>query len=169
MNTLRYVRFLVGLGVLAGLAALSGCSGPSSYGGMGYNTGGSTGGTPGGSGATGYTISGTITLTNLSATGYAYVTAAFASYPYSTYVLVPMAISGVQTVTYSVGGLPAGTYSVTLAVSSPNAAVSGSYQVNAGSAVSDPPASAGTGPYTWTMTISGLSVSANVQLDAAMN
>jgi len=164
MNNLRYVQFLAGLAVLAGLAALSGCIGPSSYGGMGYTN---TGGT-GSSGGTGNTISGTIALTNLGATGYAYVTATIASYPYSTYVLVPVAISGVQTMTYSVGGLPAGTYSVKLAVSSPNAAVSGSYQVNAGPAVSDPPASAGSGPYTWTMTINSLSVSANVQLDAAM-
>ena len=156
------MRFLAGLAVLAGLVALSGCNAPYSY--PGYNnTGGS------GTGGSGDTISGTIVLTNLSATGYAYVTATVSSYPYSTSVLVPIAMSGVQTMTFSVGGLPPGTYSVTLVVYSPNASVSGSYQVNAGSAVPDPPARTGTGPYAWTMTIGSLAVNANVQLDAAMN
>ena len=161
MKTLRYVRFLGVLAAVAGLAALNGCSAPYGYGTMGgYNNN---------AGGMGATISGTITLTNLNATGYAYVTATIASYPYSTSVLVPAAVAGVQTLTYSVGGLPAGTYTVTLAVGSPNAGVSGSYQVNGGSAVSYPPARTGAGPYTWTMTVSSLSVSANVQLDAAMN
>jgi len=161
MKSLRNARFLAGLFVLAGLAAaLSGCSGPYSYGGMGYNNNG---------GGTGNTISGTITLTNLSATGYAYVTAAMASYPYSTSVSEPP-VSATQTLSYSVANLPSGTYSVTVAITTTKASpTSGSctYTVDAGSPVADLPAV--TGAYTWTMTVSSLPVNANVQLDAAMN
>ena len=89
MKSFRAMRALV---VLAALAALAGCNGLYNY----YNNGGTD------------TLSGTLTLTGLGATGYAYVTATLMSYPYSTSVLEPSGPSGTQTSDLPVvtGGLP---------------------------------------------------------------
>lgn len=153
MKRLRSIRILV---FLAGLAVTA-CNGVYSP----YTTYG---------GGTGKTMSGTLTLTGLSATGYAYVTATMASYPYTTTVLEP-AISATQTLSYSVANLPSGTYSVTVTITTTKPTpTSGSctYTVNAGTPVADLPSASGAGPYTWTMTIGSLPVSANTQLDVAM-
>jgi hypothetical protein len=165
MNSFRAVKvpavFAV-FAILAILAVLSACNGvytPYNYG--GNNNGGMSGSV--------YTLSGTVTLTNLAATGYAYVTATAAGYPYSAAVLEPAAASGVQSFTYSVTGLPAATYTVTVAVMTPSATPSSTlctWTLNSGSAVLDSPSV--TGAYTWTMTVGSVSVTSNATLDVAM-
>ncbi len=151
--------------LLAAVAVHAACSGVynSGYTYPGGNTGG---GNPGG---TLYTLSGTVTLTGLAATGYAYVTASVGAYPYSTGVLEPTAVAGVQSFTYSVPNLPAATYSVTVAVMTPAATPSATlctYALNGGAAVQDPPAV--TGAYTWTMTVSSVAIASSTTLDVSM-
>lgn len=153
------------LTLLATVAVLAACSGVYN---SGYTyPGGTTGG--GSPGSTLSTLSGTVTLTGLGATGYAYVTASVGAYPYSTSVLEPTAVSGVQSFTYSVPNLPAATYSVTVAVMTPAATPSATlctYALDSGAAVQDTPAVTGT--YTWTMTVSSVSIASSTTLDVSM-
>jgi len=125
-----------------------------------YYGGGSSGG------GTTYTLSGQVTLTSLSATGNATITASMGGYNYSG--MGTLSGTTTQTATYSVTGLPYGTYSVSVAITSPNASLSvHTYQVNGGTIYPGSTAYTGYGPYTWTETFT-LVVGANDTVNWAM-
>jgi hypothetical protein len=142
LQPMKASRFLF---VLAALAVLAGC--------------------PTATNSPTYTVHGTVTLTDLSATGNATVTVTQGANSYPVSVAVPA--GNPQTVSYSVPGVPAGTYSVSVSIVTPNSGLSGSYQVNGGAAQSVTAQPSGTGPYTQTVAVASIVVSVDIQLDAS--
>jgi hypothetical protein len=114
-----------------------------------------------------YTVSGTMTISGLYVSGNpAVVTATDGSNSYTVSVAVAPDNEINQSVTYSLSGVPAGTYTVALSIVSGFSAI-GNYTLNG---VGPTPAfltTTGSGFSTiWTMTVNGVSIGADVLLDA---
>jgi hypothetical protein len=113
-----------------------------------------------------YTVNGTLTLLYTFTTGNAVITATAGSNTYSSSIAVTPQDNSNQTSTYTIIGVPAGTYSISFVITSLNAPATGNYTIN-GTTTSDLPVATGSSPlYTQTLTVSNISVSANTQLNA---
>jgi hypothetical protein len=129
-------------------------------------------GCPTSSGEPTYTVHGTVTVGGATVTGNLVVTVTQGSNSFTVSVPLPVPILGVYTWTYSVAGVPAGTYSTTVSFNTPTQTWQGFYTLNGvlPSTRDDPVTSdVFPGPYTYTMTVPGISISADTQLDADMN
>jgi hypothetical protein len=129
--------------VLVALGALAGCS-------------------TGGSEPT-YTVHGTVTLEYQDATGDVSIVVTHGSDTYSVAVPAP-AVGGIQTLTYSVSGVPTGTYTVTLSYATARA-IDYAYYVLNNDGVQLSPASFSNDGLTTTMATEAITVSDDLQLD----
>ncbi len=111
-----------------------------------------------------YSLRGTITLTNLNATGNAAISVQ-GSHFYATSVAVPAASNGIQSLNYSLSGVASGVYSVSVTVNA--AKVNSSYYVLSNNGVQIRVGAIGYGQV-WTITTQALLLDSNFQLDVAM-
>jgi hypothetical protein len=109
-------------------------------------------------------VTGTVTLEYQDATGNVSVAVVHGSDTYSIAVPAPTAVSGIQTLTYSVSGVPKGTYSVTLSYATGDA-IDYAYYVLNNDGMQLLPASFGNDVLTTTMTTEAITVSDDLQLD----
>jgi hypothetical protein len=146
-------KLFAALAVFTALVAVSSCTG------VGPALGG------------GYTVSGTITLQSLSAPSPATITAQQGALTYTTQVTVPAAdVSGVQSFTFTLNNVPAGTYDVIATITTPVGNVGGTYSVNGGAPLTitmGGPTANGLN-WDWTGTVSGTSIQADVTVDVTL-
>lgn len=119
-----------------------------------------------------YTVSGTVTLTNIFASGNATVTVTQGGSNYTVSVAIPTSVNP-QTLTYSIPNVPSGNYSAAIVFQSTYGSVyawySDYYSLN-GTQSTDPPAISPSGPpYTWTESIPSLSLNSDTKIDLVLD